>query len=153
MKTDAHTVTLIIPSQRGFEKTAMSVVQCLATGMGLSQRKVERLKTALAEACLNAMEHGNRFKSELDVTIQFIQHPSKLEITVRDAGAGGHISLPTEDPDIDAKVSGSSSRRGWGIFLIKNLVDEVQFETLPKGGSIVRIVSYLEPVCKRANAI
>lgn len=151
MKSDTHTVTLIIPSQRGYEKTAMYLVQCLATDMGLSFKKVQRLKTALAEACLNAMEHGNRFQNGLDVTIQFIQHPSKLEITVQDSGVGGHISLPTEDPNIDVKVSGSSKKRGWGIFLIKNLVDEAQFETLPKGGSIVRIISYLKPVSKHAN--
>lgn len=144
MENNARIVTLIIPSQIGFEKIAMSVVQYLAADMGLSQDKVEGLKTALAEACINAMEHGNRFNIGLDVKIQFIQHPSKLEITVQDSGLCGHISLSTEEPDIYAKISGEKSKRGWGIFLIKNLVDEFEVDTLSKQGNIVRMVSYVE---------
>ena len=90
------------------------------------------------------MEHGNRFKKELYVQIQFVCSPSKFEIIVKDSGLGGHLSFPTEEPDIDAKVSGKASRRGWGIFLIKNLVDEVFFETILPKGNIVRIISYIE---------
>jgi serine/threonine-protein kinase RsbW len=135
-------ITLIIPSKRGFEKIAMSLVQCLAADMGLSQKKVLGLKTALAEACVNAMEHGNQFNIHLDVTIQFILHSAKLEIIVQDSGVGGRVSLPTEEPDIDSKVSGKTSQRGWGLFLIKNLVDEFEINTLSKQGNIVRMVSY-----------
>jgi serine/threonine-protein kinase RsbW len=142
VEDNALIVTLIIPSKRGLEKIAMSLVQRLATNMGLSQKKVLGLKTALAEACINAMEHGNQFNIHLDVTIQFILHSSKLEITVQDSGIGGRVSLPTEEPDIDSKISGKTSNRGWGIFLIKNLVDE--FEIISKQGNIVRMVSYFE---------
>ena len=151
VENDVHIVTLIIPSQKGFEKTAMSVLQCLASDMGLSEKKISRLETALAEACLNAMEHGNRFNKALDVTIRFIQHLPKLEITVQDSGIGGHISLPTRPPDIDAKVSGGASKRGWGIFMIRNLVDDFEITPLPKGGNVVRMVSYLEPINEQPN--
>ena len=151
MENNARIMTLIIPSQIGFEKIAMSAAQCLAADMGLSQDKVEGLKTALAEACINAMEHGNRFNIGLDVKIQFIQHPSKLEIVVKDSGIGGRISLSTEEPDIDAKVSGQASKRGFGIFLIKNLVDEFEIETLSKQGNIVRMVSYIESMGEYVN--
>jgi serine/threonine-protein kinase RsbW len=144
VEQNASIVTLVIPSQIGFEKIAMSLVQYLAADMGLSQEKVEGLKTALAEACINAMEHGNRFNFNLDIEIKFIQHPCKLEIIVKDLGIGGRISLSNEEPDIYAKISGEKSKRGWGIFLIKNLVDEVEIDTLSKQENIVRMVSYLE---------
>ena len=151
MENNAHVVNLTIPSQTGFEKMAMSVVEYLARDIGLSQKKVARLKTALGEACMNAMEHGNRFNENLDVTIRFMLHRSKLEVTVQDSGVGGYISLPTDDPDLEAKVSGQASTRGWGIFLIKNLVDEFEIAPLPKGGNLLRMASYIEPVSEDVN--
>ena len=100
---------------------------------------------------MNAMEHGNRFNENLDVTIRFMLHRSKLEVTVQDSGVGGYISLPTDDPDLEAKVSGQASTRGWGIFLIKNLVDEFEIAPLPKGGNLLRMASYIEPVSEDVN--
>ena len=144
MNSHEQLMTLKIPSQKGFEKIAMAVVRCLAEEIGLPPRKLQRLKTALAEAVLNAMEHGNQSDARLDVTIRFLVSPKKLEITVQDAGKGGQIHLPTEAPDIDRKVLGLAPHRGWGLFLIGKLVDEFGVDGLPGNRNRVRLVSYVD---------
>lgn len=55
------TIELHIPSRLGYEKIAMNTAASTARMMGFSDERVEDLKTAVAEACINAMEHGNKF--------------------------------------------------------------------------------------------
>ena len=45
---------------------------------------------------------------------------------VRITDHGGGAEIPeAETPDLDAKLAGLQSPRGWGLFLIKNMVDEM----------------------------
>ena len=136
-------VTLTIPSQIGFEKVALSVVRGLGTALGLPRKKIDRLKTALAEATLNAIEHGNQSDERLNVTIQFIHDPTKLVMIVADCGRSANITVSKEKPDINLKVLGLDRPRGWGLFLIAKLVDEFKVDTVPGQGNLIRMVSYL----------
>ena len=99
------------------------------------------MKTAVAEACINAIEHGNKLDANTKVGISFTVEDTKLQIAVRDDGPGiGQI----EPPSIEESMSGQNTHRGWGIFLIKSLMDEVEFETRPEGGNIVRMIIHLQ---------
>ena len=132
---------LRIPNAFGYEKIAMNFAATVAKDMGLPEERVEDLKTAVSEACLNAIEHGHKMDVSMKVGIVLDVEEMNLQVTVQDKGA--EIGL-VETPNIDDKVEGKSDRRGWGIFLIKNLVDEVKFETTPEGGNLVRMIIYLE---------
>ncbi len=59
------TVEVRLPSRLGYEKVAMSTAAAVAKLMGFREDRVEDLKTAVAEACINAMEHGNRLNEGL----------------------------------------------------------------------------------------
>ena len=144
MSSKRPTVTLTIPSQIGYEKQAMAVVESLAKEMGFSHPTIESLKTAIAEACLNAIEHGNQFNAGLQVRLQFIPQNDRMEILVEDTGAGGTIQLPIQKPDIETKLFDESSKRGWGLFLIRNMVDEFEVTSLANGGNRTRMVRYLD---------
>ena len=51
-------------------------------------------------------------------------------LRVRIVDHGGNQTIPTaETPDLDAKLAGLQSPRGWGLFLIKNMVDEMTVDT------------------------
>jgi anti-sigma regulatory factor (Ser/Thr protein kinase) len=83
------------------------------------------MKTAIAEAVMNAMEHGNEFRAELPVEISVIREPGSLRVDVTDQGG----ARPIEDapvPDLEAKLAGEQTSRGWGLFLIRNMVDELE---------------------------
>jgi serine/threonine-protein kinase RsbW len=53
---------LSVPSEPGNERRAMEKVAGAVEGLGLPAPTLERLKTAVAEATMNAMEHGNHYR-------------------------------------------------------------------------------------------
>lgn len=131
---------LHIPSVLGFEKVAMDFAAAVAKMMNFPAERVEDLKTAVAEACLNAIEHGNKMDAGAKVGITLTVEESKLEVAVRDQGQG--IS-PIDTPSIERKMEGETPPRGWGIFLIKSLMDQVEFQSTPEGGNVVKMIIHL----------
>lgn len=113
-----------IASEPGNERAAMRRIGEEAQPY-LPPMKLEQLKTAVAEATLNAIEHGNHNQPELDVAIQLVV--TDRELTVRISDHGGDQVIPeVTTPNLERKLAGLESPRGWGLFLIRNLVDEVR---------------------------
>ena len=52
----------------------------------------------------------------------------ELLIRIVDNGGGRDIPEP-ETPDLEAKLQGLQKPRGWGLFLIKNMVDDMRVHT------------------------
>jgi serine/threonine-protein kinase RsbW len=135
-------VEVRIPSELGFEKVAMSTASSMAALMGFSEDRIEDLKTAVAEACINAIEHGNRLDDSLNVAVVLSTNEDELEIKVMDDGDGMKTAPAT--PDIDRKMAGEEDTRGMGMFLIQALVDEAEWHQGPPGKSFVRLVIRLD---------
>jgi anti-sigma regulatory factor (Ser/Thr protein kinase) len=114
------------PSEPGNER--LIAEQTLATVARLapqvSSQILDRFKTALGEAAMNAIEHGNQFRPELPVVIQVLIKATTLAVRITDQG-GSHPIPEPETPDLAAKLAGLQPPRGWGLFLIKNMVDEM----------------------------
>src|SRR2546421_1368532 len=115
---------LSIASEPGNERQAMEQVSHAVQELNLPERRLEQLKTAVAEATMNAMEHGNKYQSDLPVTIQVLSSATTLTVRISDKGNGQPIDV-SQAPDIEAKLAELQSPRGWGLFMIKNLVDNV----------------------------
>lgn len=135
-------VEVRIPSELGFEKVAMSTAASMAALMGFSSERIEDLKTAVAEACINAIEHGNQLDANLNVGVILSTTDDELEIKVMDDGAG--MDHKPAVPDIDRKMAGEEHARGMGMFLIQALVDEAEWHQGPPGKSFVRLVIRLD---------
>ncbi|QIN83842.1 ATP-binding protein [Rubrobacter tropicus] len=116
---------LSVPSEPGNERRAMEEVAGTVEGLGLPDRTLERLKTAVAEATMNAMEHGNRYREEAPVLIEVSATDAELCVRITDEGAGPAAFDP-QTPDLGAKLEGAQTPRGWGLFLIKSMVDEMK---------------------------
>ncbi len=130
-----------IPSIMGYEKVAMESASAAAKIMGFHQSRIEDLKTAISEACSNAMEHGNRFKKNTTVLVTLKLDKKSLEVNVKDEGKG--LSKKIKTPKIERQLNGIDDSRGWGMFLIKSLVDEVEMKKVPKGGNVTRMVIHV----------
>ena len=117
-----------LPSHPGNERHAMEQVAQAVQKLNMPADRLERLKTAVAEATMNAMEHGNHYRSELNVEIEVMASTEQLSVTIQDHG-GGKQPIQSVEPDLDAKLAGEQSPRGWGLFLIKNMVDEMHVST------------------------
>jgi anti-sigma regulatory factor (Ser/Thr protein kinase) len=112
-------------STLGNEREAMRCVCQAVRTLPLSESFLERLKTAVAEATMNAIEHGNKNQPEAPVFIQVQASPTTIVVRITDQGGGQPIPEP-EAPNLEAKLAGLQTPRGWGLFLIKNLTDEMR---------------------------
>jgi anti-sigma regulatory factor (Ser/Thr protein kinase) len=111
-------------SEPGNERLAMEMVAGAIVELRPSEQRLERLKTAVAEATMNAMEHGNEYRAEIPVEVQVEVLDRDLMVRITDSGGGS--SLARDVPDLEAKLGGSQTPRGWGMFLIGRMVDEVR---------------------------
>jgi serine/threonine-protein kinase RsbW len=140
------TVEVRLPSRMGFEKVAMSTASAVAKLMGFREDRIEDLKTAVAEACINAIEHGNRLNDKLSVGVVLSAGADSLEVKVLDDGKGMNKHTgEIHKPDIDRKMHGEEDPRGMGMFLIQALVDEAEWVAGSEGkSSYVRLVIRLD---------
>jgi anti-sigma regulatory factor (Ser/Thr protein kinase) len=121
----------------------MENVASAVSGLGLPERTLEKLKTAVAEATMNAMEHGNNYRPEIPVEIQVWHLEECLLVRIVDRGSGPPPSPNAEVPDLEAKLEGAQTPRGWGLFLIRNMVDEMRVSGNPDHHTI-ELVIYLK---------
>jgi anti-sigma regulatory factor (Ser/Thr protein kinase) len=80
---------------------------------------------------MNAMEHGNKYDPEVPVRIQVWLHKERLLVRVIDRGSGPLSSLTAKGPDLEAKLEYAQTARGWGVFLIERMVDELRVSGNP----------------------
>ena len=77
---------------------------------------------------MNAMEHGNRYDPDLYVSIAVRSDGRRVSVSIVDHG--GDRDMPMAPvPDIEEKLAGRQSPRGWGLFLIKSMVDAMHQES------------------------
>jgi serine/threonine-protein kinase RsbW len=139
----ATSVEVRLPSRLGYEKVAMSTAAAVAKLMGFREARIEDLKTAVAEACINAIEHGNRLNEALSVGVVLNAGEDSLEVKVIDDGKG--MKGQPHKPDIDRKIHGEEDPRGMGMFLIQALVDEAEWVAGANGrSSYVRLMIRLD---------
>ncbi len=114
-----------LPSEDGNEREAMMRVAEAVQELNLPALQVENLKTAVAEATMNATEHGNAFNPEAPVNIRVRVSDTAASVQITDLG--GDKEIPEQVvPDLELKLAGLQSPRGWGLFLIRSMVDDMR---------------------------
>jgi anti-sigma regulatory factor (Ser/Thr protein kinase) len=118
-----------VRSEPGNERLAMAQVAEAVAGQGLSPGRLERLKTAVAEAAMNAIEHGNKNQPEVPVDVEVMSSDGDIVVTITDQGGAPEEAGPGAEPDIAQKLAGNQAPRGWGLFLIRHMVDAMDVTT------------------------
>ena len=118
-----------LPSEPGNERLALARVEKSVRGLGLPDGRLEKLKTAVAEATMNAIEHGNQNRAEIPVEVEVTQNGDEIVVAISDQGGAPEKTGPAEEPDLLKKLDGGQSPRGWGLFLIRNMVDAMDITT------------------------
>lgn len=116
-----------VGSEEGNERLVMERVKEVLSVAGFGGAWLERLGTAVAEAAMNAIEHGNEFDPSRQIDVSLAVHDGSVVIRIADDG-DGPIPDAVESPDLDAKLAGMQSPRGWGLFLIEQMVDSLRHE-------------------------
>jgi len=120
------------------EIEACEKASAVAESMSMSPDKIDEVKMAVIEACLNATEHSKAPRREIEMVFTVIgeREPEKLQITVRDSGVGFEVGKRGKSEQ-DATGKPLLSRRGWGLQIIEGLMDEVQIESGSWGTTVV----------------
>ena len=106
----------------GNERGAMQRVAEAVAPLGLEPARLERLKTAVAETVMNAIEYGSQGDPAVPVDVRVDADAEAIRVRVTDRALSGPVP-DAEMPDLDAKLDGRQKPRGWGLFLIRHMVD------------------------------
>jgi serine/threonine-protein kinase RsbW len=143
-------VELKIPSELGYERVAREAVATVARRLRFSPDRIEELKTAIDEACTNAIQHGSKLDARMKVVVVLTADQTKLDILVKDPGAGDSPPNEVIAPDIQAQVEGRDHKGRLGLWLIRQMVDEAYFiEDDDSGGNQFRMIIYRITADKR----
>jgi serine phosphatase RsbU (regulator of sigma subunit)/anti-sigma regulatory factor (Ser/Thr protein kinase) len=114
-----------IPGEEGNERLAMDRVAAAIADLALPTARLERLKTAVSEAAMNAIEYGSQGHAEVPVDVVVETTRDSIVVRITDRALSGAVPTDAESPDIELKLAGEQKPRGWGLFLIKNMVDSM----------------------------
>jgi serine/threonine-protein kinase RsbW len=117
-------------SEIGNVALARRSVAGFASACGFSESEIADIRLAAGEALSNAVEHGSGMPSAgFTVNCSFDGH--ELRIEIQDNGSG------FSEPEIRTTIEPDQRGRGFGIFLMRRLMDDVIFAG---NGSIVRLI-------------
>lgn len=133
----ARTIEVSLANKLGYERVAMACSASFAQMMGLSPERIEDLKTVVAEAAINAMQHGNKGRPDARVTVSMNCKDDTINVSVMDEGDG--IKEFPPKPDIEKIIAELESPIGFGLFLINQLTDQVEFNEVADGGHVVKM--------------
>lgn len=130
-------VTLTLPMVADMEIAASTTAAALAEFMQMSPDKIDEVRMAVVEACINAFEHSGAEDRKVYVRFAVFGDagPERLEITIRDKGTGFSPDSLVE-PSIEQKLK-AESKRGWGLKIIRGLMDEVAIDSASDGTTVV----------------
>ena len=128
---------MTVPSSFKEIKQVASAIAGLLKNAKADESDIFDIRLSLEEALINAAKYGNKLDERRNVFIDFTIAGNKVTITIEDEGEGfDHNDLP--DPTKEENLLKSSGR---GVFLIKHLMDEVEYN---KKGNRITITKYLK---------
>ena len=130
-----RSIDLTIPMLPEMELAATKTAEGVAQFMGLAEDKLEEIKMALIEACINAFEHSRSKDSH--VTINFTFDENALTIQISDTGQGFDPSKAKEE--VVQRRERGESQRGWGLKIMEELMDKLEIQS-NENGTIITMV-------------
>ena len=132
---------IVLPMGEDNELLAASTVEHIARRLTFPPAAINQIKTAIVEACINASEHS--FSPDRKIYQRFRLESDRLVVTISSRGilptnVGSGTASTTNNEDDEA----TEERRGWGLKLIRTLMDEVEFERVDEGTSL-RMTKYV----------
>jgi len=131
---------VVVPMGEDNELLAANTVEQIARRLDFRPEAINQIKTAIVEACINASEHS--FSPDRKIYQRFRVESDRLVVTISSRGvvptniSGGANNQNHEAADL------AEERRGWGLKLIRSLMDEVEFERVDDGTRL-RMTKYL----------
>jgi serine/threonine-protein kinase RsbW len=131
---------MTIPMTADAELVAARAVEQIGKNISLKPEVITQLQLALIEACLNAMEHSGSYEKK--VLLKFTVSPERIEIIIESPGRV-FAPEPREAPSIEERLQ-SGQRRGWGLKLMREIMDEVRVETIEDRTRVILVKNIIQ---------
>lgn len=118
---------MIVPMGEDTELIAAHAIEDIARKHHFQPKAINQIKTALVEACINAAEHSH--SPDRKIYQRFVVEDDRIVITISNRG------LRFTDKQA-VEIQPDEGRRGWGLKLMKRLMDEVKLEQVDDGTRI-----------------
>ncbi|MBK9964549.1 MAG: ATP-binding protein [Holophagales bacterium] len=137
-------IHLTIPVAPEMEIAATAQVAALGEWMELGRDKIDEVKMAVVEACINAFEHSGTLDHKVELKFRVATEGETgdaggartfLEVDVLDNGHGFDPARVSA-PQIGEKLR-APHKRGWGLRIIRSLMDDVRIVSGERGTMIV----------------
>ena len=129
---------MVIPMGEDNELIAANTAEQIAKRLTFRPEAINQIKTAVVEACINAFEHS--FSPDRKIYQRFRVESDRLVVTISSRGVvPTNLNGASSRPDTS---EAAEERRGWGLKLIRTLMDEVEFEKVDDGTSL-RMTKYI----------
>jgi serine/threonine-protein kinase RsbW len=142
IKKDKKTYQLKIPSDTANLEIIRDFVSGIARNLGFNVEDINRIELAVDEASTNVIKHaykGNNLNKKT-IFIKVITYPNKIEICVADKGTG-FDPKKIQTPNMENYLK-KMKRGGLGMFLIKTLMDKVEYHINPGVHNRVKMIKY-----------
>jgi anti-sigma regulatory factor (Ser/Thr protein kinase) len=129
-------ISLSVPSHSKYLNLIRKVADCIVMGMGFSEKECTRTILALDEACSNIIRHSCGEDPNIKIDLTFCVKDDRLDIRIRDYGDCGTGFHPEEVP---CKDTGEVKPGGFGLGLIKSIMDCVEFTPCTENGNVLKM--------------
>ena len=117
----------------------------VAQDSGFDEEQVEQIEMAVDEACANVVNHayGDRTHESPKFQMRIVISPDSLKITVMDKGVG-LVNMPPGASSVEEFLD-RGAQGGLGLYIIKNFMDEVEYDSPPQAGTTLHMTKYRRP--------
>lgn len=140
MTAKAAVTELTLESTLASVDSAEEVAHRVCEAAGLDEEEQHKIEMAVHESVINAVAHGNKLDTRKKVYLRFELSNDRLEIRIRDEGAGFDLSRVPDPLAVENLLRVS----GRGIFLIRTFMDELRIEHPAGSGTEVIMVKHID---------
>jgi anti-sigma regulatory factor (Ser/Thr protein kinase) len=145
-------IHVVLHSEIPFLQEVNDLLMSVSRAIPFSNEQVMQLRQAVMEMGQNAIEWGNRHRSEQLVDITYRIHPDRVEIVVKDQGAGfDRLQLPhaasADDPiaHMDVREKLGIREGGFGLLITGGMVDEMRYNDVGNQVTLIKRFQRPEP--------
>lgn len=148
LKKSTGKLQLQTPGEVSYLAYIRQVVADIARKVGFPEDEVTKIEMAVDEACSNVVEHAygpNKewcWQSNPEIRLNVRLDGAKLIIEINDHGEG--FDFASYKPiNIEQRLKAMHTG-GYGIFIMRNFMDEVEYSSTREKGNTLRLVKYLK---------
>lgn len=129
-------VSLDLPEDGAYLRIARRLGRTLLEDLGAVGADIDDVEFVVGELCTNVIRHAKSSEGRFLITLEYYAH--KVTVTVEDKGAGFSFKdvaeVGTSRPDLD----GATRLGGFGLDLVRQLADHLEFHRTDSSGMAVR---------------